>query len=252
MNYKIWNLDPFIDISDLEKLHLRICQGIVLSNRDLSTRLIPHYEAEGNVQSAIDFKNVEAARIAAVRDEAIDKLTAEEIKIYNSLNYNQKRTFLEIYKGAYNDGEFIRIRFTKNKNLHDKFSTFYSDTTELTDNARHFPELLNWIGTLPFIDVGRILLIITKHHLPGDLHYDRRDDWLDGRHHFIWMNPFNQKKFSIYDQYTEIPVTNKAIFFDTSNIHGAGKNNKTVYSLRVDGQLSKEFCEKAGIPWKQR
>lgn len=236
----------------LEELHLDICQGIALSTRDLSTRLIPHYEARGDLLQAIDFKNREIPRIAGVRDDAAMQLTGRELELYNQLDYNQKRTFLEVYKGAYTDGEFVRIRFTKKEHLNDKFSTFYSDTTELTGNAKYFPKLLEWVNTLPFIDVGRILIIVTKHHLPGDLHYDRRDDWLDGRHHFIWMNPFNQKRFSVYDGYREIPITKKAIFFDTGCIHGAGTNDKTAYTLRVDGQLSKEFCEKHDIPWKQR
>ena len=252
MSKIIWELDNHIDILSLEKLNLDICHGIALSNRDLSTRLIPHYEANNKIQQAIDYKNSESARIQAVRDDYTNILSIKELEIYNSLNYNQKRTFLELYKGAYTDGEFVRIRFTKKENILDKFPTFYSNTTDYTDNAKHFESLLEWVNTLPFTDIGRILIFVTKHYLHGDLHYDRRDDWLDGRHHFIWFNPFNQKKFSIYDGYNEIPVSSKSIFFDTSYIHGSKINDKSVYSLRIDGQLDKDFCAKVNIPWKQR
>jgi hypothetical protein len=252
MSTRVWNLENKIDISGLENIHLEICCGIALSTRDLSTRLIPHHEAEGNIKEAIDFKSSEEARISAVKDDVSQFLSSNELKIYDSFNYNQKRVFLEVYKGAYTDGEFVRIKFTKKENLNDKFATFYSSTTELTENAKHFPLLLNWINTLPFSDIGRILIFVTKHHLPGDLHYDRRDDWLDGRHHFIWLNPFGQKKFSIYEGYTEVEVSSKAMFFDTSCIHGSGSNNRTVYTIRVDGQFTKEFCDENNIPWKQR
>ena len=89
----IWVLDDHIDISPLESLHLNICRGIALSNKDLNTRLIPHYEANGLIDEAIDFKNNESARISAVREDYSNILSPAELEIYNSLNYNQKRVF---------------------------------------------------------------------------------------------------------------------------------------------------------------
>jgi len=249
---KIWNLDPYIDVDPLENLHLKICQGIALSNRDLATRVIPHYEMQGNINLAIDFKNSDANRISAVADHTEDILNDEEKEIYRSLGYNQKRAFLELYKNGYTDGEYVRIRFTKKQNLADTFSTFYSSTTEWTENTKYFSELLEWIYALPFIDIGRILIFVTKHYMHGDLHYDRRDEWLNGKHHFIWLNPFNQKKFSLYDGYTEIPITSKSAFFDTRYIHGSKIHNKSVYSIRIDGQLTEQFCKQANIPWTSR
>lgn len=248
----IWDLENHVDVAGLERLHLDICGGIARSQRDLSTRVVPHHEARGEIAAALDYKNSEGARIAAVRDEWSDILGPDELAVYNSLDYNGKRKFLELYCGGYNDGEFVRIRFTKREHLGEKFSTFYSDTTEWTDNHRHFSSLLNWIDRLPFTDVGRILIFVSRHYLPGDLHYDRRDDWLDGRHHFIWLNPGGHKKFTIYDGYKEIPVTAKAAFFDTGYIHGGGATPLSAYSIRVDGQLERGFCEEVGIPWRQR
>lgn len=247
----IWNLDEYIDITPLETMHLSICRGISQSSRDYSTRIIPHHEALGNIEAALNYKNNEISRISSIRNDFSDILSPSELEIFNTLNYNQRRMFLELYKGGYTDGEFVRLRFTKEQHLYDKFSTFYSDTTDITENTKFFPELMSWINTLPFTDIGRILIFVSKHHLPGDLHYDRRDDWMDGRHHFIWINP-RGKKFSIYDGNTEISVNSKAVFFDTSYIHGAGKNLYTSYSLRIDGHLNKDFCDKAGILWRPR
>lgn len=248
----IWELDDHLDVSGLESIHLEICQGIARSTRDYSTRVMPHYEAHGDIEAALNYKNNDQNRISAVSNDFSDILTDKELTVFNTLNYNARRMFLELYRGAYTDGEFVRLRFTKPQNLKDKFSTFYSSTTEVTENFKFFPELISWINRLPFIDIGRILIFVTKHHLPGDLHYDRRDDWMDGRHHFIWFNPGNNKKFSIYDGSTEIPIKSKSAFFDTSYIHGSGKNSNTAYSLRIDGHLSKEFCDKAGILWRPR
>jgi len=252
MSKILWNLEPLVDIEGLEKLDLDICWGISKSSRDYSTRVIPHYEAQGRISEAIAYKNTEGARIAEVKDIETTGFSSYELERYNSLNYNQKRKFLELYCGGYNDGEFVRIKFTKNNHLDDKFSTFYSGTTEWTNNAEYFGSLIEWINKLPFTDIGRILIFITKHYLHGDLHYDRRDDWLDGRHHFIWFNPFGRKHFNIYHEDEIIPVTHRAAFFDTGYIHGSGIHTNTVYSIRVDGQLEQDFCKKAGIPWHPR
>jgi hypothetical protein len=248
----LWELGHLIDIKPLENLHLKICRGIALSTRDLGTRIVPHHEMLGDLEAALAFKNAEPARIGVIADDMEQHLTPEELELFRDLNYNQKRTFVELCKNAYTDGEFIRVRFTKKEHLTDTFATFYSDTTEPSSNAAHFPELLDWIYTLPFLDVGRVLLFVTRHYMHGDIHYDRRDDWLDGRHHFIWLNPFDQKNFYIYANGEKIRVNSKAAFFDTSYLHGSGVHDRSVYSLRIDGQLDKSFCDSVGIPWKKR
>jgi hypothetical protein len=252
MKPQIWSLDHLIDIAGLEELHLEICRGIAMSNRDLSTRLVPHLEMTKGLDAALAFKNKEPPRIYSVSDDARLLLSEEELEAYLPMTYNQKRTFLEVYKGAYTDGEFIRIRFTQKEHLLRPYSTFHSNQTEWTENAQHFPRLLSWINKLPFSDIGRILIFLTKHHLHGDIHYDRRDHWLDGRHHFLWLNPFGQKKFYLYDGNQPIHVTSKAAFFDTSYLHGTSIHETTVYSLRIDGQLNQEICNQVGIPWSPR
>lgn len=251
-NQKIYALDSLIDIKPLEDLHLKICAGIAKSKPTPSTRVIPHYEMAGDFKRAVDFKNNEISRISAVADEGINLFKDEELEIYSKLSYVEKRRFLELYAHGYTDGEFIRVRFTKNEFLKDKFATFYSDKTEWCLNTPHFPELIDWITTLPFIDIGRILIFVTHQYMVSDMHYDRRDDWNDGKHHFVWFNPFGMKKFFMVNGYEKEYFKTKVAFYDVGYLHGADPSPYTTYTVRVDGQLSEDFCNKAGIKWSER
>jgi len=248
---KCYDLESHVDMTALENLHYKICLGIAKSRTTPTTRVIPHYEMSGEWEKAVDFKDTEIPRIAAVAAEN-QSLTPEELVEFNKLGYVQKRHLLELYKNGYRDGDFVRVRFTKDAFLTDKFATFYSDKTELTENTVHFPELMEWISKLPFIDVGRVLIFVTRQYMHGDMHFDRRDDWANGMHHFIWLNPFGTKKFFILNGYEKEYVKSKAIFFDTSYLHSSDPIPQTTYTIRVDGQLSEEFCRANDIPWTAR
>lgn len=249
---KIVELDKYIDVYPLEALHFQICLGIARSKPTPATRLIPHYEMRGEWNKAVKYKNKEQARIAAVADEMSEVLDEGEFSLYKDLSYVEKRRFMQLYSNGYNEGEFVRVRFTKNEFLTDKFATFYADKTEESINYPHFLQLMEWVKTLPFREIGRVMFFVTNAYMHSDMHYDRRDDWYDGRHHFIWFNPFNMKKFFLVDGYEKEYVNSKAIFFDTSYLHGADPVPRTTYTLRVDGQFTEEFCKETGIKWKQR
>lgn len=249
---KIVKLDNFINVTPLEDLHFRICLGIAKSKVTPSTRLIPHYEQNGQWDKAVDYKNNEQARIAAVADDAESYLSTVEFDEYKKLTYVEKRHFLRLYCNGYTEGDFVRVRFTKNEFLNDKFATFYADKTEESINYSHFLEVMDWVKTLPFREVGRVMFFVTNAYMHTDMHFDRRDDWYDGRFHFIWFNPFKMKKFFLVNGYDKEYVDSKAIFFDTSYLHGAEPCPKTTYTFRVDGQFTEQFCKETGIKWKPR
>ena len=249
----IHELEPFIDVNLLEECHLEICAGIAKSKTNMSSRVIPHFEMQNNLAALIDFKNSEGARIANVASENEDLLTAEENVYFQTLSHEEKKRFLQLYKKAYWDGEFVRLKFPKVEFRNDKWATFYSSKCEWHPNVEHFPKLRKFIETLPFTEIGRVLFFVTYHYLHSDVHYDRKDNWYDGQNHFIWFNPFGKKKFFLMDDKGQKSyVKSKAAFFDTSALHGTEPLPEMSYSLRVDGQLAKDFCQKTGIKWKSR
>jgi hypothetical protein len=249
-----YDLESQIDLEGLEELHFKICLGIAKSRKFSTTRLIPHYEMTGQFQKAVDYKNFEPTRVGGINEiePPVPGLTDEEIKEYNELSIYEKKDFLELFAKGYCDGYIVPITYTP-KNPKTEFSAFYKDQCPPSINMQYFPELMDWIThKTPFIHVGRILILKTTNHLHGDMHYDRRDEWNDGRHHFIWFNPFNMKKFFLVDGYEKIYVNTKAAFFNMNLLHGAEPSPFATYSLRIDGQLSEEFCKANDILWKKR
>ena len=248
------NLDDLIDVTELEKCHLEICAGIARSKTNISSRVIPHFEMQNDFEKLIQFKSAEIARIDGVAHEGHEVLQSNEEKAYFSqLTHEQKKRFLQLYKKAYCDGEFVRLKFTKQDFLQHPFATFSDSMCEWHANAEYFPQTINYIKSLPFKEIGRILFFVSYHYLHSDVHYDRKDNCFDGKNHFIWFNPFKQKKFFLIDDHkTRHDINSKTAFFNTRYLHGAAPSDKMTYTLRVDGQLDEKFCKQAGILWKQR
>jgi hypothetical protein len=253
-NFFITELDKYLDIQKLEECHLEICAGIAQSQINISSRVIPHYEMSDEFESLIQFKNNENPRIASVANSATcDELTSEEEKSISHLNFEQRKKFLQLYKKAYSDGEFVRIKFTKKEFANDLFSTFHESMCEMHPNSQFFPKTLQYINSLPFIEIGRILIFVSYHYIHSDVHFDRKDNCFDGTNHFIWFNPFKNKSFFLVDENNEKKfIESKSAFFNTRHLHGSLPAKQMTYTLRVDGQLTKEFCESTGILWKQR
>ncbi len=248
------NLDAFINNQNLEDLHLEICSGLAQAKSDMSSRVIPHYEMQKEFDKLFEYKNNDRARIAAVADHGESFLTTDrERSIFHSLDREQKKRFLQLYKKAYWDGEYVRIKFTKKDFSTHPEATFYNSMCEWHPNANLFPGVLKFIESLPFLEVGRVLFFISYHYLHTDVHYDRKDQVFDGKNHFIWFNPFKQKEFYLIDHNKKIhDVDCRSAFFDPRFLHGARPSPKMTYTLRVDGQLEKLFCEKVGLPWQPR
>jgi hypothetical protein len=249
----IVELGPLLDVHILEECHLEICAGIARSKTNMSSRVIPHFEMQNNIKQLIAFKNSEGARIANVADEGESLLNENERNHFKNLNHEEKKKFLQLFKKAYWDGEFVRLKFPKAEFRNDIWATFSESKCEWHSNIEYFPKLRNFIDSLPFREVGRVLFFVTYHYLHSDVHYDRKDNWYDGQNHFIWFNPFGKKKFFLLDDKGEKSyVKTKAAFFDTSYLHGTEALPEMSYSFRVDGQLTEDFCRKAGIKWKSR
>lgn len=253
-DFLINDFDSYIDILPLENCHLEICAGIAKSKANMSSRVIPHFEMQKDFDGLFDFKSNEGARIGNVATEGAEFLATDQEKEYFfSLSHEQKKRFLQLYKNAYWDGEFVRIKFTRKEFLQNSYATFYDSMSEWHQNAEHFPKTREFIKTLPFKEVGRILFFVSYHYLHSDVHYDRKDDCFNGKHHFIWLNPFKQKNFFLIDdQKKQHDINSKTAFFNTRYLHGAAPTDKMTYTLRVDGQLDEDFCKKTGILWAQR
>jgi hypothetical protein len=130
--------------------------------------------------------------------------------------------------------------------------TYYDlDDTEVwhpSEEAAEFPELMDFIATLPFAATGRMLIIYDDGGRAVPAHRDHDSE--DLCHEFIWMRTSFAKPFYMLDPATgeKRYVASHSAWFDTVNqYHGADESGGLSFSIRVDGRFSDAL--RARIPF---
>ncbi len=246
-------LDSFIETSKLEECHLEICYGLSKSEVNLASRPIPHYEAENQIEKLIPYKLREGDRVSEILNEHRSLLNKEELIYYKSLSHEQKKRFLLFYKQSYCEGEYVRIRYPQKNYYSEPEAIFQERKCDWHTNHKFFPKTLAFIKSLPFTEIGRILFFVSYHHLPSDVHFDRENTCYNGKNHYLWFNPFNSKKFFMLEESGEKDyIDSKCAIFNGRKLHGSEPGPHHSYTLRIDGQLSEEFCNLAKLDWVKR
>lgn len=241
------NLEPFLDIDGFSNLHYKICKGIVMSE----------YKKEGNIvkmggwdnQYELTWKPIAFAideYEALPYDHEIRKL-GRELGEWD--NRDQFVLFLKLTLGAYDPYQFIFLK-TEDGGWESRF-----EEKEWTPDAKHFPELKQWLEQLVpsvFTHLGRVIMFKAEHDcimpMHRDLIYPNETDYFDHRHEFIHLRPNLDKPFYIWDGAdNKILTEHRAIFFNDQDWHAGGRTNKQSYSIRVDGVFSEEFRKQIGI-----
>lgn len=130
------------------------------------------------------------------------------------------------------------------------FSKKTKDTGEWTDNAKYFPNIVKYLDTLPFKEIGRVLFFTTYPHAGVTTHRDsvvaeHKDHninlFFDGgwRPSFVWDEIKREK---IY-----LESGARSYFFNNRDYHGVDPEPVFRYTLRVDGTFTDELCEKLGL-----
>ena len=117
--------------------------------------------------------------------------------------------------------------------------------------ADEFPELIEFIDSLPFKAKGRMIIMYDSSGRAVTAHKDH--DTAELCHEFIWFRTNLHKPFYMLDPATgeQLYVSSHAAWFDTVNqFHGADATGELSFSIRVDGVFSDEF--RARIPFPER
>lgn len=128
-----------------------------------------------------------------------------------------------------------------------------SDLWRRTEEAEEFPELMDFIDTLPFAAKGRMLIIYDPSGRAVSAHRDH--DSAELCHEFIWLRTNFDKPFYMLDPVTgeRRYVTSHSAWFDTVNqYHGADATGGLSYSIRVDGVFSDAFRRRIPLPTVNR
>ncbi|HEX8241050.1 MAG TPA: hypothetical protein VF574_15050 [Allosphingosinicella sp.] len=119
------------------------------------------------------------------------------------------------------------------------------DRTELWQpgvGAAEFPELMDFIATLPFAATGRMLIIYDDSGREVPAHRDHDSE--DLCHEFIWLRTNFDKPFYMLnpDSGEKLYVRSHSAWFDTVNqYHGADATGGLSFSIRIDGRFSDSF-----------
>jgi hypothetical protein len=133
---------------------------------------------------------------------------------------------------------------------HSGFNKKGKSNDDWTENAKYFPKLIEYIKTLPFKEVGRIMFFTTYPNAGVVTHRDsvvaeHKDHninlFFDGgwRPSFIWDEKTKEKLY--------LPEGAKSYYFNNRDYHGVDAEPVFRYTLRIDGTFTDELCEELGL-----
>lgn len=111
-----------------------------------------------------------------------------------------------------------------------------------SEDSRDFPELMDFIATLPFKATARMLIMYDPSGRAVTAHKDH--DVPEVCHEFIWFRTNFSKPFYMLDPTTSQKkyVRSYSAWFDTVNqYHGADAGEGLSFSIRVDGIFTDAF-----------
>ena len=250
----IISMDQYIGHSLDTELHIECCQGLALAN-DYKMGMVygdipPEEEVKyaGNGCWTNTIKKLKEIDPSGLHHKAL-------LEIIDKAPKGQEMQ--AVYKYSYFAlGSAIPWFFA----FYLKHGEFRNKTTEYsnwTDAAKYFPKLLEYIKTLPFKEIGRVMFFTTYPNAGVTIHRDsivteHKDHninlFFDGgwRPSFIWDEKTKEKHY--------LPKGAKSYFFNNRDYHGVDPEPVFRYTVRIDGTFTDELCEKLsfedGYTWK--
>jgi hypothetical protein len=108
-----------------------------------------------------------------------------------------------------------------------------------------FPQLVAFVRSLPFAQIGRCNIMGLEANDHGTVHHDRSDEEKVTADHFITICPRGDKRLFLWDEdlRRKVAVTPRAYWFNDSDYHGVEPDPFFRYSVRVDGFFRPEFLQ---------
>ena len=118
-----------------------------------------------------------------------------------------------------------------------------------TPAAEQLPRLMEFIETLPFKGLGRMLIIYDEAGNAVPAHRDHLSTGIC--HDFIWFRTNLSKPFYVLDEKTaeRLYVRSYSAWFDTVNqFHGTDATPGLSFSIRVDGLFNDQLKQRIPVP----
>ena len=238
-NIPIVNMDKYINHNLDEDLHIECCKGIALSEKYFKMGMFIG-----------DLPPEEEKRLGTKSWSRILKDTKDEkhLKAIQQL-LEKNKTFRSAYLYCYfamgaTIPWFFGLYLMNNKFTQKTKSGIYNEEV-----MQHFPLLREYLKTLPFKVIGRVMFFCTypgagvaiHRDWPMEEHSDHNINifFNDYRPSFIWNE---KKKEKIY-----LEKGAKSYFFNNRDYHGVDAETTFRYTLRIDGTFTDELCDELNL-----
>lgn len=243
----IISMDQYIDHSMDSELHIECCQGLALSSEykmgmiygDITPEEEIKYKGNGSWTKII--KNLNSIDPTGIHHKALKEIIEKSPK-----GMEMQSVYKYVYFALGSAIPWFFAVYLK----HSDFGKKTTENTNWTDASKHFPKLLNYIKTLPFKEIGRVLFFTTYPNAGVTIHRDsivteHKDHNINLFFDAGWRPSF------VWDEHTKkkhyLPVGSKSYFFNNRDYHGVDSEPTFRYTLRIDGTFTDELCHKLGL-----
>jgi len=243
----IISMDKYIDHSLDDTLHIECCKGLAISNNYKMGMVYGAMPPEESVR--FDGKNCWTVMLNQL--EQYDPTGKHRVAIEEIINTVTKEDRITaVYKYCYfalgSVIPWFYALYLKKSNFFDKTK----DTGVLTEDAKLFPNLLEYLETLPFKTIGRVLFFTTYPNAGVATHRDS----IVAEHKDHNINLFfsgGWRPSYIWDEITKEKVyleqNARSYFFNNRDYHGVDPEPIFRYTLRVDGTFTDDLTEELGL-----
>jgi hypothetical protein len=249
------NMDPYIGTSPETnwELHLEVIKGIAMLDNFTMGHFVGDYPEEFKTQGenwTTILKNIEQYDPTGEHRKNL-----EEVVTRSSSQMEKVRRINAYCIAAFGACMSWHSTFyLKTSNWANKGTAKQSQWTHV---ASHFPKLLKYIATLPFKEVGRIVLFNTFPTVGVIPHRDSVIQEHTDHNINLFLHPGGRPSF-VYDciqqkkSYLDPKAT--SYFFNNRDYHGVDPTPEFRYTVRIDGTFTDELAEKLklenGYTWK--
>lgn len=230
-------LDEFIPQPDWAALHNEVSAGIAKSEwskKFVSSGVHKDWAEQEIATTFLDLANRLTKDQLAIFQSLVD--TDEKIKFINALTYQPHPFWL------------IFLRWNTRVEKTGVANKSVAADCHWTENARHFPQLLKFIESMPFESIGRVIFFMTEANNQTVPHFDAANEAqrvVKPHDDFVWFTtkPASKSVFVMDGASLEkhYPDPNKRfVWFNEMDFHGTDPVKHFSFSIRIDGKFKPE------------
>lgn len=240
-------MDQYINHDQDEELHIECCKGMSLAKnlqfgRTIGSFLPEEITSYNNINSWTEIlRNIQEHDPLGVHQTVIKEL-------FETLP--SKEAQVAVFKYCnFALGAPIPWFFVLNLKNND----FWSKTQDIgtwDENIKYFPKLKEYVRTLPFKSVGRIVIFATYMNAPVLAHRDA----VVKEHKDHAINLFftgGDRKSYVYDEIKKTKIYldpgARSYFINNRDYHGVDPEPKVRYTVRIDGTFEDWLCDELGL-----